>query len=109
MSTIIVDDLDNASGGYGQTVDVAAALGNGVAVIPVTTVVADSKVTAGAVILQSGVAGAGGITWSDVSTATSVVAGAGTTVTAPGSAIAYARVRVSTPVAGGKVLVTISA
>ena len=109
MSSIIVDDLDNALNGYGQTVDFAAQLGNGSTLIPVFTVVADSKVTAGSVIAQTGVAGAAGITWTDVSTATSVVAGSGTTITAPGVACAFARIRVTTPIAGGKVLCTISA
>lgn len=109
MSTQIVDDLSNAIGGFGRTVDVAAELGNGVIVIPHAVAVAESTVTAGAVQLQSGVAGAGGVTWTNVGAAVSLVAGTGVTLNSPGAAVALIRAVVTTPVAGGKCTAVITA
>lgn len=108
MSTIMVDDLSSATAGVGATVDVASTLGNGSPVIPHAVAVAESGVTAGAVQLQSGVAGAGGITWTAVAAGQNLVAGTGVTLTAPGGAVAFIRAVVTTPVVGGKVTVVIT-
>jgi len=109
MSTIQVDDLTNASGGIGSTVDVAALLGNGVTVIPKAVAVAESGVTAGAAQLQSGVASGAGIAWTAVGSPTNLSAGAGVSLTAPGAAVAFIRAVITTPVAGGKCTVVITA
>jgi hypothetical protein len=108
MSTQIVDDLSNAVGGYGRTVDVAAELGNGVNVIPHAVAVAESAVSAGAVQLQSGVAGAGGITWTNVGAAVNLSGGAGVTLNGPGAAVALIRAVITATVVGGKCVVVIT-
>lgn len=109
MSTQVVDDLSGASAGFGRTVDVAGELGNGVAVNPRGVAVAESTVTAGAVQLQSGVASAIGIAWTNVGAAVSLVAGTGVTLNNPGAPVAFVRAVVTTPVVGGKCTVVITA
>jgi hypothetical protein len=108
MSTIIVDDLDNAVNGIGQTVDLAAQLGiaTGPAITPTVhgAVAGEAGITAGAVALQLGVAGVNGITWSASATPVNVAAGGGATLTAATGVVGatHARAIVTTPVAGGK-------
>ncbi len=108
MSTQVVDDLSNASNGIGRTVDVAAELGNGVTVNPHGVAVSESTITAGSCQLQSGVASAAGITWSNVGSAQNLVAGTGVTLNNPGAPVAFVRAVVVTPVAGGKCTVVIT-
>lgn len=109
MSTQVVDDLSNAAGGFGRTIDVASELGNGVAVIPHATAVAESTITAGAVQLQSGVASAAGITWTNVGSPVNLVAGQGVLLTSPGGAVAFIRAVITTLLAGGKCTVVVTA
>lgn len=109
MSTQVVDDLSGAINGIGRTIDVAAELGNGVAVVPHGVAVAESTVTAGACQLQSGVASASGIAWTNVGAAVNLVAGTGVTLNVPGGAVAFVRAVVTTPVAGGKCTVVVTA
>jgi hypothetical protein len=110
-NSVAIDDLDNAVGGYGSVVDLASQLGiacGPAAGNPSVTchggVVGETGITAGAVQLQLGTAGATGIVWSTLGSATTVTAGGGATISAP-SALAgatHARVVVSTPIVGGK-------
>jgi hypothetical protein len=102
MSTVIVDDLDTASGGYGATIDVVAELANGGAAInPHGVAVAESTVTAGAVAFQTAPAPAAGpLVWT-TGTPVSLSAGVGATIPQPGAA-AFCRVIVTTAVVGGK-------
>jgi hypothetical protein len=109
MSTQVVDDLTNAANGIGRTIDVAAELGNGSAVIPHGVAVAESTITAGAVQLQSGTASAAGIAWTNVGSPASLNAGQGANLTSPGGAVAFIRAVITTPVAGGKCTVVITA
>lgn len=121
MTSIAVDDLDNAVSGYGQTIDLASQLGiscGPIAGNPTVTchggVVGETGITAGQVQLQLGIAGAGGITWSTsgggVGTATSVTAGGGATIAAPAglAGATHARVAVTTPIVGGKATAVIT-
>jgi hypothetical protein len=108
LSTIQVEDITNAANGTGSAIDVASVLGNGSTVIPKAVVIAESSVTAGAVQLQSGVSGPGGIAWTAVGSPTALSAGAGVALTAPGAAVAFVRAVVTTPVTGGKCLVVIT-
>jgi len=101
---IIVDDLDNAVSGYGQTVDIAAQLGL-TATQPVVygAIVPDSKITAGAVQLQYGTGGAAGITWTSFGSPTSLSANTPATVgPITGVNAQFARFVITTPLAGGK-------
>ena len=109
MSSILVDDLSNAVGGIGRTVDTAAQLGSGVTVRPFATAIAEGSVTAGACQLQSGVASASGITWTNEGSPVSLSAGAAVALTRPAGAVAFIRAVVTTPVVGGKCSVIITA
>jgi hypothetical protein len=108
VTSIAVDDLDNAVNGYGATVDLAAQLGivvgTGISVTCHGGVVGETGVSAGAVQLQLGIAGATGIVWSTLGSAASVGSGTATTMSAPAalSGATHARVVVSTPIVGGK-------
>jgi hypothetical protein len=108
MSTQVVDDLSSAANGIGRTVDVAGELGNGAAAAVHGVAVAESTVTAGSAQLQSGVSSASGITWTNVGSPVSLVAGTGVTLTATGST-SFARAIVVTPVAGGKCTIVLTA
>lgn len=110
-NSILVDDLDNAVDGIGQTVDLAAQLGIACgpsAGNPTVTchggVVGETGITAGQVRLQLGTAGPTGIVWSTLGTAVSVTAGGGATIPAPAglAGATHARVLVSTTIVGGK-------
>jgi len=103
----MIDMLDG-SNGYGQIIDVASSFGGGAAAIPSAVAVSDSGVTAGAVQLQSGVASATGITWTNVGSAQNMVAGTGVKLTSPGAAVALIRALVTTPIVGGTVTVVIT-
>jgi len=109
VSSIIVDDLSNASNGIGQTVDTAAQLGSGTTVRPFATAIAEGSVTGGSCQLQSGVASASGITWTNEGSAQNLSAGAAVALTRPAGAVAFIRAVVATPVAGGKCTVVITA
>jgi hypothetical protein len=103
--SLIIDDLDNAVGGYGQTVDLASQLGL-TAAQPVVygAVIPDSQVTGGAVQLQYGAAGASGITWTNFPSPVSVSAHTPATVgPVTGVNAQYVRFVVTTPITGGKV------
>lgn len=108
MSTLAFNDLDNATNGYGAPIDLASEFG--IAVGPALSVtchggvVGETGVTAGAVQLQLGIAGAGGIVWSTLGSAATVSSGAATTMSAPAAlaGATHARVVVSTPIVGGK-------
>jgi len=106
VTSIAVDDLDNAVNGYGATVDLASQLGivTGGSVTCHGGVVGETGITAGAVQLQLGIAGATGIVWSTLGSATTVTAGGGITISAPAAlaGATHARVVVSTPIVGGK-------
>lgn len=106
---MIYDDLDNATGGYGQAIDLYTQLG--IAVGPTVTptaygaVVGESTVTAGAVALQYGIVSqtTGEITWQSPGEpvtvpAHSAAAVAGTSV----EGATHVRMVVTTPVVGGK-------
>lgn len=108
MSTQVVDDLSSAANGIGRTVDVAGELGNGSAVVVHGVVVAESTVTSGAAQLQSGVASAAGIAWTNVGSPQNLSAGAGVTLTSTG-ATSFARAVITTPVVGGKCTVILTA
>lgn len=105
--SVLIDDIDNAVAGYGQTVDITSQLGiaTGTGITPTVHggVVGDSGVTAGAVALQPGTAGVSGITWGTVGTPVSVTAGGGATIPSVGaSGTTHVRVVVTTQIAGGK-------
>lgn len=106
--SMLVDDLDQAVAGIGQTVDLSGQLGIATgAALTVTChggVVGETGITAGAVALQLGVAGATGITWSAAGTPVAVVSGGGATIPAPTGVLGatHARVVVTTPLVGGK-------
>lgn len=104
--SILVDDLDNATSGFGQTVDIQSQLGypTGSAISQTIHggVVGDSAVTAGAVALQLGTAGASGITWATAGTPVTIVAGGGATIPAVTLLGAtHVRTVVTTAVGGG--------
>lgn len=105
----MIDDLSNAVGGIGQTVDTAALLGTGTTVRPFATAIAEGGVTAGSCQLQSGVASAAGITWTNEGSAQNLSAGAAVALNRPAAAVAFIRAVVVTPVAGGKCTVVITA
>lgn len=106
--SLIIDDLDNAVNGIGQTVDITGQLGiaTGSAITPTVHggVVGENTITAGAVALQLGVAGVTGVVWSAAGTPVTVVAGGGATIPAATGVVGatHARVVVTTPIAGGK-------
>ena len=102
--SILIDDLDSAIGGYGQTVDLASQLGL-TAAQPVVygAVIPDSQVTGGAVQLQYGTAGANGITWTNFGSPVSLSAHTPATVgPVTGVNAQYVRFMVTTPITGGK-------
>lgn len=115
MASLLIDDLDNASGGFGAVVDITSQLGlaTGLGITPVVrgAVVSESGVTAGAVALQPGTAGPTGIVWGTVATPTAVptATGGGATLNTVGvSGTTHVRAVVTTPIVGGKATVTIT-
>jgi hypothetical protein len=115
MASLIIDDLDNASGGFGQVVDLTSQLGitTGPAITPVVrgAVVSESGVTAGAVALQPGTAGPTGIVWGTAASPTTVPTGTGggaTLATVGVAGTTHVRALVTTPIAGAKATVVVT-
>jgi hypothetical protein len=115
MASLLVDDLDNAVGGWGSVVDLTATLGitTGTGITPTVrgAVVSESGVTAGAVALQPGTAGPTGIVWGSVATPTTVPTpngGASALNTVGVAGTTHVRAVVTTPIVGAKATVLIT-